>query len=159
VRDEQHRSGSVDVDRARDLWNSEQSRRMAAAVEALIHEYARRYSARHIDAVTELCLWPFVAIREGAAIPLADRDAVRDHFRTMIDAYRDAGYASFAPVAIDTPDLGERAAFATVRWHALDTDGQVARDTQTTYHLLATPDGWRILSYTNHSDPSAGNSA
>ena len=123
---------------------------MAAAVESLIHEYARRCSSRDVDGVTELCLWPFVAIREGAAIHLADRDAVRDHFTAMIDAYRDAGYASFAPVTIDTRRLGERAAFATVRWRALDGEGQVARDTQTTYHLLATPDGWRILSYTNH---------
>jgi hypothetical protein len=32
---------------------------------------------------------------------------VRDHFTTMIDAYRDAGYASFAPVTIDTHQLGE----------------------------------------------------
>ena len=123
---------------------------MTAAIDSLIHEYARRYSAREVEGVTELCLWPFVAIREGAAIHLADRDAVRDHFTAMIDAYRDAGYASFAPVAIDTRQLGERPAFTTVRWHALDTDGNVARDTQTTYHLLATSDGWRILSYTNH---------
>ena len=123
---------------------------MTAAIDSLIHEYARRYSAREVEGVTELCLWPFVANREGAAIHLADRDAVRDHFTAMIDAYRDAGYASFAPVAIDTRQLGERAAFTTVRWHALDTDGNVARDTQTTYHLLATSDGWRIRSYTNH---------
>jgi len=123
---------------------------MAAAVESLIHDYARRYSTRDVDGVTELCLWPFVAIREGGAIHLADRDAVRDHFTVMIDAYRDAGYARFAPVAIDTRRLGERAAFTTVRWHALDGDGNVARDTVTTYQLLATPSGWRLLSYTNH---------
>ncbi len=124
--------------------------RVTAAIDSLIHEYARRYSARDVEGVTELCLWPFVAIREGAAIHLGDRDAVRDHFTAMIDAYRDAGYASFAAAAIDTRLLGERAAFATVRWHALDTDGELARDTETTYHLLAGPDGWRILSYTNH---------
>src|SRR5215216_5111628 len=99
---------------------------MTVTIDSLIHEYARRYSAREVEGVTELCLWPFVAIRERAAIHLADRDAVRDHFTTMIDAYRDAGYASFAAVAIDTRQLGERAAFATVRWHALDTDGEVA---------------------------------
>src|SRR5215212_11231091 len=64
---------------------------MTAAVDSLIHEYARRYSAREVDGVMELCLWPFVAIREGAAIHLADRYAVRDHFAAMIDAYRDAG--------------------------------------------------------------------
>jgi len=26
----------------------------------------------------------------------------------------------------------------------------VVRDTRTTYHLLATREGWRLLSYTNH---------
>ena len=38
----------------------------------------------------------------------------------------------------------------TVHWNALDVDGQVVRDTWTSYQLLATPDGWRFLSYTNH---------
>ena len=122
----------------------------AAAIDSLIREYARRYSARDAEGVTELCLCPFLAIREGAAIHLADRVAVREHFAAMIEGYRDAGYAGFAPVAIETRELGRRAAYTTVRWHALDTHGEVARDTQTTYHLLATPDGWRILSYTNH---------
>ena len=62
---------------------------MTAAVESLIDEYARRYGARDVDGVTELCLCPFLAIREGAAIHLADRAAVHDHFATIIDAYRD----------------------------------------------------------------------
>jgi hypothetical protein len=123
---------------------------MTTDVESLVQEYARRYSAREVEGVTELCLWPFLAIREGVAIHLADRVTLRTHFSMMIDAYRDAGYASFAPVAIDTRQLGEHSAFATVRWQALDINWNVARDTQTTYHLLATPDGWRFLSYTNH---------
>ena len=120
------------------------------AVESLIREYTARYVAHDADGVTEMCLQPFLAIREGVAIHLADRAAVCDHFNAMMDAYRDSGYASFAPVAIDTRQLGERAAFTTVRWHALDADGNVARDSHTTYHLLETPDGWRFVSYTNH---------
>jgi hypothetical protein len=123
---------------------------MAASVDSLIYEYTRRYTAHDADGVTELCLHPFLAIREGVPIHLADREAVRDHFVTIMDAYRDAGYADFSPVAIDTRQLGERAALTTVRWHALDTDGNVARDTLTTYQLLETPDGLRFLSYTNH---------
>jgi SnoaL-like domain len=123
---------------------------MTATVESLIHEYTRRYTAHDAEGVTELCLSPFLAIREGAAIRLADREAVRDHFVTIMDAYREAGYASFSPVAIDTRQLGERAGLTTVRWQALDTDRNVARDTLTTYHLLATPAGWRFPSYTNH---------
>ena len=123
---------------------------MTATVDALIHDYTRRYVARDVDGVTELCLAPFLAIRQGAAIHLPDRDGVREHFATVIESYRSAGYAGFAPVAIDTRELGETAAFTTVRWHAIDTDGRVVRDTLTTYHMLATPGGWRILSYTNH---------
>ena len=123
---------------------------MTATVESLIHEYTRRYTAHDVEGVTELCLCPFLAIREGVPIHLADREAVGDHFTRIMDAYRDAGYVGFSPVAIDTHQLGERAAFTTVRWHALDIDGNVARDTLTTYHLLAIPAGWRFLSYTNH---------
>jgi hypothetical protein len=123
---------------------------MAATVDALIDDYTRRYTAHDADGVTGLCLWPFLAIREGSPIHLADRNAVRDHFDTIMDAYRDAGYADFSPVEIDTRQLGGAAAFTTVRWHALDTEGNVVRDTQTTYHLLKTAAGWRLLSYTNH---------
>jgi hypothetical protein len=92
---------------------------MTDTVDALIHEYTRRYTGRDAEGVTELCLCPFLAIREGVAIHLADSAAVHDHFMTIIDAYRDAGYASFSPVTIDTRELGDHAAFTTVRWHAL----------------------------------------
>lgn len=123
---------------------------MTATVDALIHDYTSRYVAGDVEGVTELCLVPFLAIRQGAVIHLTDRDAAREHFATVIGSYRTAGYAGFAAVAIDTRELGERAAFATVRWHAIDADGRVVRDTFTTYHMLATPGGWRFLSYTNH---------
>jgi hypothetical protein len=113
-------------------------------------EYIRRYSERDLDGVTELCLAPFLAIREGVPIHMPDREAVRDHFAAMIDAYRGGGVATWKRVEIDVRELGEHAVFATVRWNALDSEGNALRDTRTTYHLLATPDGWRFLSYTNH---------
>jgi SnoaL-like protein len=123
---------------------------MTATVESFIQEYARRYSDHDRDAVTELCLYLFLAIRGGEPIHLPDRDAVSDHFATIIDASRGGGAATWTPAAIDTRRLGEHAAFTTVRWNALDTKGAVVRDTETTYHLLANSDGWRFLSYTNH---------
>jgi len=122
---------------------------MTATVESFIQEYARRYSDHDPDAVTELCLYPFLAIRGGEPIHLPDRD-VHDHFATIMETYRGGGAATWTPVAIDTRRLGEHAAFATVRWNALDADGTVVRDTETTYHLLTNSNGWRFLSYTNH---------
>jgi len=119
-------------------------------VEAFMDEYIRRYSERDLDGVTELCLAPFLAIREGLPIHMPDREAVRDHFAAMIDAYRGSGVATWRRVESDVRDLGEHAVFVTVRWNGFDSDGNVLRDTRTTYHLLATADGWRFVSYTNH---------
>jgi predicted nicotinamide N-methyase len=76
---------------------------------------------------------------------------VRDHFATTIAAYRiAAGAGKWTPVEIDARELGEHSLFVTVHWNALDGDGNVVRDTWTSNQLLATPDGWRMLSYTNH---------
>ena len=123
---------------------------MTDRVDKFMDEYIRRYSERNVEGVTELCLWPFLAIREGVPIHMPDREAVRDHFAAMIDAYRGSGAATSKRIEIDVREAGEHAAFAAVRWNALDAEGSVLRDTRTTYHLLSTPDGWRLLSYTNH---------
>ena len=50
---------------------------MTATVDSIFDEYARRYTERDIEGVTNLCLSPFVAIRRGEALHMADRDAVR----------------------------------------------------------------------------------
>jgi hypothetical protein len=114
-------------------------------------EYNRLYSDRDVEGVTNLCLWPFLAVRRGEAIHMPDRAAVRDHFANAIIAYRvTSGVVAWTPVAIDPRQLGEHSVFATVHWNAVNADSQVVRDTWTSYQLLATPDGWRFLSYTNH---------
>lgn len=123
---------------------------MATTVESLIQEHARRYSAQDADGVTALCEAPFLAIREGRAIHLPDREAVREHFATTMNTYRGKGAALWLTIEIEPHPLGDSASFATVRWNAKDEHGKIIRDTRTTYHLLANPDGWRFLSYTNH---------
>jgi hypothetical protein len=124
---------------------------MSATVESLFNEYALRYTKHDAEGVANLCLWPFLAIRKGEPIHMPDRDAVRDHFAVAIHAYRLAVHTGkWVPIEIDARQLGEHSVFATVHWNALDADGQVVRDTWTSYQLLATPDGWRFLSYTNH---------
>jgi hypothetical protein len=51
---------------------------------------------------------------------------------------------------MNTLQLGEYSAFVSVHWNALDSDEQVVRNTWTSYQLLTTAEGWRIMSYTNH---------
>ncbi len=123
---------------------------MTTTVRSLIELYADRYSTHDAEGVAELCETPFLAIREGVAIHMADQYAVREHFASMMAAYRGQGATEWLPVAIDEHQMGEFAVFATVRWNARDEHGQILRDTHTTYHLLGGDGGWRFLSYTNH---------
>src|SRR3954451_24726160 len=95
-------------------------------------------------------LCPFVAIREGKAIHLSDREAVRDHFAVAMVSYRVTGFVKWTAVERDLHELGEHSVFATVHWVAAHTKGLLLRDTWTSYQLLATSEGWRFLSYTNH---------
>src|SRR3954454_19766459 len=124
---------------------------VSATVAAFLDEYIRRYAAGDVRGVTNLCHVPFLAVRRGEAIHMPDSGAVWDHFASAIGAYRRAaGVETWTRVALDVRNLGEHSVFATVHWNALDADGRVVRDTWTSYQLLATSDGWRFLSYTNH---------
>ena len=60
---------------------------------------------------------------------------------------------------IDARQLGEYSVFPTVHWNVVEANGEVLRDTWTSYHLLDTPNGWRFLSYTNHFQGLACTSA
>jgi hypothetical protein len=124
---------------------------MPTTVESFFGEYADRYSERDVEGMTDLCHWPFLAVRRGEALHMRDRIAVREHFASTMNAYRfAAGAVKWRPIEIDARQLGEHSTFVTVNWNAFDSDGQVVRDTWSSYQLLATPDGWRLLSYTNH---------
>jgi hypothetical protein len=62
-------------------------------------------------------------IREGIAIHLPDRTAVREHFAAMTSAYRGKGATVWLPVEIEPHELGDYANFATVRGNAMDESG------------------------------------
>ncbi len=123
---------------------------MPATVDAFLDQYIRWYSEGDVDGATEVCIVPFVAVRDGVEIHLPDRNAVRDHLAGVIDAFRTGGVATWERIETDVNELGDHTIFATVRWNGLDADGTVVRDISTTCHLLRTPDGLRFVSYTNH---------
>ncbi|MBV8257556.1 MAG: nuclear transport factor 2 family protein [Actinobacteria bacterium] len=107
--------------------------------------------ASDADAVGALYEAPMVAVREGRAIHLPDRAAVRDHLAEVMAAYERSGAARADIASLDVTPLGRSSAYATVNWHVLSADGELLKDFRTTYHLLRDgDDGWRILAYTNH---------
>ena len=126
---------------------------MSTEFEDFFERYAERYMASDVDAISAMYEAPFLAVREGKAIHLADHDAVREHLTALMEAYRNAGATRAAIAALDITRLGNSCALATVRWNALAGDGALVRDFATSYHMLRTEsDDWRILSYTNHQE-------
>ena len=124
---------------------------MAAEIEALLDLYIARYEEGNLQGVVDLCLTPFFAVRKGELIVMPDRGAVLSHFAAAIDAYRRSAHVqTWAAREMNTFQLGEYSAFVSVHWNAFDSDEQVVRDTWTSYQLLTTAEGWRIMSYTNH---------
>jgi hypothetical protein len=131
------------------IWGDARVADVTASVLSTLDEYNRLYADRDVEGVTDLCLWPFLAIRRGEATHMPDRPAVRDHFAKLIVAYKLKGVVDWKAVEVDARQLGEHSVFATVHWNAVNAEGEVIRNTWTSYQLLATPDGWRFLSYTN----------
>ncbi len=126
---------------------------MSTEFEDFFERYAERYMASDVDAISAIYEAPFLAVREGKAIHLADYDAVREHLTALMEAYQNAGATQAAIAALNVTQLGHSCALATLRWNALAEDGALVRDFATSYHMLrGDPDGWRILSYTNHQE-------
>lgn len=115
-------------------------------------QYAERYMASDVDAISAMYEAPLLAVREGRAIHLRDRTAVREHLAELMKAYRSAGAARADIAELDVMSLGKSGAMATIRWRVLNEAGTLLRDFRSTYHLLRADDAWRILSYTNHDD-------
>jgi len=121
-------------------------------LELFFARYAERYMAADVDAVSAMYEAPLLALREGRAIHLADRTAVRAHLADVMAGYRRSGAARADIAALDVVPLGTSSVYATVRWQVRDASGGLLKDFRTTYHLIRVAEHWRILSYTNHDD-------
>jgi SnoaL-like domain len=119
-------------------------------IDIFVAYYAERYMAGDVDAVSVMYEAPMLAVREGRAIHLADRTALREHLTEVMAAYARSGAARADIAALDVIPLGKSSAFATVHWHVRDAGDTLLKDFQATYHLLRTDGAWRIVSYTNH---------
>jgi len=114
--------------------------------------YAERYMASDVDAISAVYEAPLLAVREGHAIHLPNRTAVREHLAELMQAYAAAGAARADVAELEVLPLGTSSAIVMVRWEVRDATGTLLRDFRSTYQLLRVDGAWRILSYTNHHE-------
>ncbi len=128
-------------------------------LDSFFAHYAERYMASDVDAISALYEAPLLAVREGRAIHLGDRTAVRQHLTEVMGAYSRSGAARADVAELQVLPLGKSSAAATVRWHVRGAGGELLKDFHTTYHLLLVNGEWRVLAYTNHDDEQLGRMA
>lgn len=122
---------------------------MTSDLTALFERYADRYMASDAEAVADLCGVPFLAVRSGTPIPLADRVRLVEHLAGLMASYRASGAVAADIQELDVLAQGDSAALVTVHWRVRAVDGGVVRDFRTSYQLIG-PDPWRIFGYVNH---------
>ena len=77
--------------------------------------YIRWYAEGDVDGAAEVCVVPFVVVRDGVEIRLPDHDAMREHLAAVMEGFRTSGVARWGRIETDLNELGDRTIFATVR--------------------------------------------
>lgn len=121
---------------------------MSIEIQGLFERYAERYMASDAEAVADMYTAPFLAVRNGAPIYLADRASVVEHLAGLMAAYVRSGAAVAEISDVDPLEQGDSATLVTVHWKVRSASGEVIRDFRTSYELVGRPP--RIVSYVNH---------
>jgi ketosteroid isomerase-like protein len=126
---------------------------MSIEIRELFERYADRYMAGDADAVADMYSAPFLAVRNGTPIYLADRPSVVEHLAGLMTAYARSGAAVAQIADIDLLEQGDGATLVTVHWNVRSASGEMIRDFRTSYQLAGRPS--KIVSYVNHDIVSA----
>lgn len=121
---------------------------MSIEILELFERYAERYMAGDVEAVADMYTAPFLAVRNGGPIYLADRASVVEHLAGLMMAYARSGAAVAEISDIDLLEQGDSATLVTVHWNVRPASGEMIRDFRTSYQLVGRPS--RIVSYVNH---------
>lgn len=121
---------------------------MSTDIRALFEHYADRYMAGDAEAVADMCTAPFLAVRSGVPIHLADRPALVEHLAGLMTAYARSGASVALIEDIAQLEQGDRAVLVTIHWNVRSATGTTIRDFRTSYQLVGRPS--RIVSYVNH---------
>lgn len=122
-----------------------------AGLPSLFAAYARAFDAFDAPGVAAFYHLPCLMVRAGTASLFDTHDALLKNMEDLFALHRQHNYGRAAFAAPHITDLGERLAIVTVSWTIHTQTGTVLWQFATTYNLLQTPDGWKILVATTHA--------
>ena len=132
-----------------------------AEVQAFFETYRAAFNRLDGDAVADHWHTPSAITNSrsgeaGAQLTWWIDDApMRANHRALCDVYRGSGYHHAEFEVIDCISLGTDHAFADVHWTLWQSDGSLLQDFHTSYNLLRTPAGPKVLLVTAYEEDLA----
>ncbi|MBP9946638.1 MAG: DUF4440 domain-containing protein [Vicinamibacteria bacterium] len=132
---------------------------MPREISAFFESYRDAFNALDGNAVAELYSEPSGIAQDGVYTYWPERKLVAQNMTALCRMYREKGFIRAAFEPRQAIDQGEKHFVADVQW-LIEWDGEQAPWTfRTTYNLVRTGKGWRILLCTAYSEVSLHNAA
>jgi ketosteroid isomerase-like protein len=125
---------------------------MPKDVARFFESYRDAFNSLQGEAIAELYAEPSGIAQGGVYTHWPNRAPVTENMNALCELYRDKGYvkADFEPVAYI--EQGEQYAVADLRWRIEWSKGEEAWEFNTTYNLVRTAAGWRVLLCTAYTE-------
>ena len=132
---------------------------MPSEIQAFFRAYRDAFNALDGQAVARLYAEPSGIAQDGKCTHWATEQAVTENMVKLCQLYESKGFlrAEFAPGQFI--NQGENHAVADLRWRIEWSAGQEPWQFQTTYNLLRTQEGWRVLLCTAYTESALVNAA
>jgi len=125
---------------------------MPREIQAFFESYRDAFNALDCKAVAELYAEPSGIAQDGVYTHWPDRSLVAENMEALCRLYRDKGFVRAAFEAQQFIDQGEKFAVADVLWRIDWSGGQESWRFKTTYNLVRTLVGWKVLLCTAYSE-------
>jgi ketosteroid isomerase-like protein len=125
---------------------------MSTEIRAFFESYRNAFNALDGEAVARLYAVPSGIASDTGYEHWPAYEPIRDNMVALCKLYKDNGYvhATFEPEAF--LQQGEQYAMADLRWRIERSGGQPPWEFNTTYNLMRTAQGWRVLLCTAYSE-------
>jgi len=125
---------------------------MSDEIRAFFECYRDAFNALNGRAVAELYAEPSGIAQDAIYTHWENQQAVQLNMTALCEVYRQRGFmrAEFEPVQF--LDQGHNHAVVDLRWRIDWTDGQAPWQFNTSYNLLRTSRGWRVLLCTAYTE-------
>jgi len=125
---------------------------MPADIIAFFDRYRDAFNSLDGSAVADLYAVPSAIAQGGEFTYWPAREPIQVNMDELCSVYRERGYAGATYLPVAHVAQGERYAIADLQWRIDWTNGQEPWVFRTTYNLVRTESGWRVLVCTAYSE-------